>query len=52
MASRIRCLVLRRTQTVKNQIAAGQFAASQGSWNDLLAFIDTKSGSVVSADRR
>jgi len=31
---------------VKNQIAAGQFAASQGSWNDLLAFIDTKSGSV------
>ena len=38
---------------MKNQIAAGQFVASQGSWNDLLAFIiDTKSGSVVSADRR
>lgn len=36
----------KRTQTVKDQIAAGQFAASQGSWNDLLAFIDTKSGSV------
>jgi serine carboxypeptidase 1 len=34
---------------VKDQIAAGQFAASQGSWNDLLAFIDTKSGSVASA---
>ena len=34
---------------MKKQIAAGQWAAAQGSWNDLLGFIATKSGNVVSA---
>ncbi|WVZ57184.1 hypothetical protein U9M48_007602 [Paspalum notatum var. saurae] len=36
----------KKAQTVKNQIVAGQFAASQGSWIDLLNLIDTKSGNV------
>ncbi|XP_062211460.1 serine carboxypeptidase-like 51 [Phragmites australis] len=36
----------KKAETVKEQIAAGQWAASQKSWNDLLAFIATKSGNV------
>jgi len=36
----------KRAETVKKQIAAGQWAAAQGSWNDLLGFIATKSGNV------
>ncbi|KAG8097456.1 hypothetical protein GUJ93_ZPchr0013g36504 [Zizania palustris] len=36
----------RKAATVKEQIAAGQFAASQNSWIALLDLIDTKSASV------
>ncbi|PAN49319.1 hypothetical protein PAHAL_9G440700 [Panicum hallii] len=36
----------KRAETVKQQIAAGQWATSQESWNDLLDFISTKSGNV------
>ncbi|OEL24099.1 Serine carboxypeptidase-like 51 [Dichanthelium oligosanthes] len=36
----------KRAETVKQQIAAGQWAASQQSWNDMLDFIATKSGDV------
>uniref|UniRef100_A0ACD5YF02 Uncharacterized protein n=1 Tax=Avena sativa TaxID=4498 RepID=A0ACD5YF02_AVESA len=36
----------KKAETVKDQIAAGQLAASQGSWSELLDFIDSKSGSV------
>lgn len=32
---------------MKEQIVAGQWAASQKSWSSLLDFIDTKSGNVV-----
>jgi hypothetical protein len=34
---------------VKRQITGGQFADAQSSWSDLLDFISTKSGNVVSA---
>ncbi|KAG2540272.1 hypothetical protein PVAP13_9NG538800 [Panicum virgatum] len=34
----------RKAETVRGQIAAGQFAAAQGSWTDLLDFISTTSG--------
>jgi hypothetical protein len=43
--------LLRKTETVKEQIVAGQWAASHKSWVSLLEFIDTKSGNVVSAQR-
>lgn len=33
---------------MKEQIAAGRLADSQGSWSELLDFIDSKSASVVS----
>ncbi|KAJ1296858.1 hypothetical protein BS78_01G334600 [Paspalum vaginatum] len=36
----------KKAQKIKDQIAAGQFEASQGSWIDLLDLIDTKSGNV------
>ncbi|KAG2551469.1 serine carboxypeptidase-like 51 [Panicum virgatum] len=36
----------KRAEMVKKQIAAGQWVASQESWNDLLGFIATKSGNV------
>ncbi|KAG2540273.1 serine carboxypeptidase-like 51 isoform X2 [Panicum virgatum] len=36
----------RKAETVRGQIAAGQFAAAQGSWTDLLDFISTTSGNV------
>ncbi|KAF8698669.1 hypothetical protein HU200_034918 [Digitaria exilis] len=36
----------KRAETVKEQIVAGQWAASQKSWGDLLGFIATKSGDV------
>ncbi|RCV44479.1 hypothetical protein SETIT_9G376900v2 [Setaria italica] len=36
----------KKAETVKKQIAAGQWAASQKSWGDLLDFIATKSGNV------
>jgi len=44
-------IFLRKAETVRGQIAAGQLAAAQGSWTDLLDFISTTSGNVVSADR-
>ena len=34
---------------MKEQIAAGNFTAAEGSWNGLLQFIGTASGHVVSA---
>jgi len=37
----------KKAETVKEQIVAGQWAASQKSWGSLLDFIDTKSGNVV-----
>uniref|UniRef100_A0ACD5XLE8 Uncharacterized protein n=1 Tax=Avena sativa TaxID=4498 RepID=A0ACD5XLE8_AVESA len=36
----------KKAERVKDQIAAGQLPASQGSWSELLDFIDSKSGSV------
>ncbi|KAL5680503.1 hypothetical protein ACJX0J_006888, partial [Zea mays] len=36
----------KKAETVKEQIVAGQWAASQKSWGSLLDFIDTKSGNV------
>ncbi|CAD6211427.1 unnamed protein product [Miscanthus lutarioriparius] len=36
----------KKAETVKEQIVAGQWAASQKSWVSLLEFIDTKSGNV------
>ncbi|KAL6648026.1 hypothetical protein ACP70R_012250 [Stipagrostis hirtigluma subsp. patula] len=36
----------KKAQAVKEQIAAGQWAAAQKSWNDLLGFIGTRSGDV------
>lgn len=36
----------KKAETVKEQIVAGQWAASQKSWSSLLDFIDTKSGNV------
>ncbi|KAE8818304.1 serine carboxypeptidase-like 51 [Hordeum vulgare] len=36
----------KKAATVKEQIAAGRLAASQGSWSDLLDFIRSKSASV------
>ncbi|CAN6306378.1 unnamed protein product [Urochloa humidicola] len=36
----------KKAETVKKQIAAGQWATSQESWGDLLDFIATKSGNV------
>ncbi|KAG2551471.1 serine carboxypeptidase-like 51 [Panicum virgatum] len=36
----------RRAETVKEQIAAGNFTAAEGSWNGLLQFIGTASGHV------
>jgi serine carboxypeptidase 1 len=37
-------------EMVKDQIVAGRLSASQGSWSELLNFIDSKSNSVVSVD--
>jgi hypothetical protein len=37
-------------EMVKGQIAAGWLSASQGSWWELLNFIDSKSNSVVSVN--
>ncbi|KAK3147041.1 hypothetical protein QOZ80_3BG0277300 [Eleusine coracana subsp. coracana] len=36
----------KKAGAVKAQIAAGQWATAQGSWNDLLDFIGTRSGNV------
>ncbi|CAN6300652.1 unnamed protein product [Urochloa humidicola] len=36
----------KKAETVKKQIAAGQWATSQESWGDLLDFIATKSGNI------
>ncbi|PUZ40804.1 hypothetical protein GQ55_9G452600 [Panicum hallii var. hallii] len=36
----------RMAETAKEQIAAGNFTAAEGSWSDLLLFIGTRSGDV------
>jgi len=38
-------------EAVKEQIAGGNFSDAEGSWNDLLGFIGSRSGDVVSVDR-
>jgi hypothetical protein len=38
----------KKAEAVRAQIKSGQWATAQGSWNDLLQFIGSKSGDVVS----